>query len=301
MLRPQRCLTIRRSIVTWLTAVAGLLLASYASGAEVVVVSLTNGRILTGEIDSRTDETELWLHSTEPSIVLLSSVPWSEVASARIQKKTLSQGEFRDAAIQLKQPIPADVFRQSPASIKTSQPPVMPRVRTMEIVPTLANWDRDAEPDGVEVRINPLTSEGQVAAINGIVTVRLVGRRLGTSERLESRGSMGFWTDGASTREYMPRRGNARYQELGRWSERLQATDATNSGYVLRLPFRNVHPEHDLDVALDGQIDAHLSVTGQGVYDATSPIQLRRFSPLREELQLYRGTRLFPDEYSNQR
>jgi hypothetical protein len=49
--------------------------------------------------------------------------------------------------------------------------------------------------------------------------------------------------------------------------------------------------------ARDGQLDAHLSVDGQGVHAATTPIQLRSFSPLREELQINRRTRYIPNEF----
>ncbi len=289
--------TFRLLTIAALVMCVGLLDNPQASAGTIVVIQLVNGRLLTGEVNSRTDKSDLWLHSAEPSIVVLSSVPWSDVAAARIGQQTLSTVGLREALTQLKSPIPVAIFRQS-TTPEAQVPAHVQRVSSFEILAKLGNWDRDVEPDGLEVRVNPMTADGNTAAVDGMIKLRLVGRRVASFERLESQSAFGFRTDSGSPREYAPRMNNARYIELGQWNERIRSRDATSSGYLLRLPFRTVHPEYDLDIALDGQLDAHLSVQGQPILEATAPLQLRTFSPLREELQLNRRTRFFPDEFT---
>ena len=270
--------------------------APMATAGSLVIIQLRNGRSLAGEVNSRTDGVDLWIHSTAPSVVILSAIPWSEVSAARVGSEPIPETQLREALSLLKAPVPKSVFRQSATSVPRAATPAL-RVASLEILARLGNWDRDIEPDGLDVRINPLTADGETVAVDGMITLRLIGRRLGSQDRLETPPGFGFWTDGGSPREYAPRLNTTRYVELGRWSERLSTRDAA-AGYRLKLPFRSVHPEFDLDVALDGELTAHLNVRGQNIQQVSTPVQLRSFSPLREELQLHRRTRYFLDEYT---
>lgn len=271
-------------------------LSDRAMAGTIVVVQLQNGRRMMGEVDSRTDEFELWLHSTEPSIAISSSVPWPQIAVARIAGGPDLRTDLRSRLRKLRSPIPVTTFQQVATRMESLRSPQLQRVVSLEIVPRLTNWDDDVEPDGFEVRVSPFTSEGTAAAVNGNITLRLLGRRLGTYERLESHAGFGLMSNGSNTREYSPRLNTTVYFELGRWNERLSAKNRTPSGYQLRLPFRDAHPEFDLDIALDGQLDARLSVDGQRIHETTLPVQLRAFSGLREELQLNRRMRYLPVE-----
>ncbi len=267
-----------------------------------VVLELVDGRILSGHVDERTDDAELWLHSAEPSILVLTSVPWTDVSSARVGKETWSAAAFRGIAQDLKAPVPAAVVRKPPQNHERARTePGPPRVQSLDVITRLANWDRDAEPDGIEVRLAPLAADGTPQSVEGIASVRLLGRRIVSNSRLESRSNLGFWSGRAALLEHRTDGNTQPYVEVGRWNERLRKSDLSRDGeYVIRLPFRNIHPEYDLDVALNGQIDVKLSVTGQNVFYATAPVELRAFSPLREELQLNSQTRFFPDEFRGQ-
>jgi len=269
---------------------------SRARAADVVVVVLQDGRVLSGCVGERTDDTDLWLFSAEPSILVSSATRWSDVASATVRGKSLTTAEFHAVIGQLKTPVPIDTVRHPAFPISTPSVSTRPRVQSLDVLASLSNWDRDADTDGLELRVRPLTCDEDLAEVDGLVTVRLLGQRRGTRARLESSQQFGFWTNGASVSEYWPGRGPQRYVELGRWTERIRAEQLTARGYVVRLPFRRVHPGHDLDVGLDGVVDVRLNVTGQGSWNATTPLQLRTFSPLRDDLQLYRRTRYFPDE-----
>jgi len=280
-------------LATWIFVYPGI---QVASAAPIVVIQLHNGRVLTGNVDSRTSDSELWLHTTEPSIVILCSIAWNDVRTVKIGDKVLPQNDLRRTLQNLKVPIPDDVFRHPTVRSRPMTVP-NPKIVSLEIRAKLANWDRDLEPDGLELRVSPLTAEGNSTAVDGLITIGLMGRRLGTSERLEPQSRFGFHSNGGSPREYSPRGQSARYVELGRWSERLKKAEGQPAGYhLLRLPFRTVQPEYDLDVALDGQLDVRLNLKGQQIQTASTPVQLRQFSPFREELQLNRGTRFFPDE-----
>ena len=85
--------------------------------------------------------------------------------------------------------------------------------------------------------------------------------------------------------EYSPLYSDNRYVELGRWTERVKASRFTLQGYAARLPFRNIHPEYDLDVGLDALVEGRFNVSRQGILYATSPIELRLYNPLRDSLQ----------------
>lgn len=267
------------------------------SGAEgdVVAIHLRDGRVLTGVVNEKTDDAELWLHSAEPSILILTSTSWREISSASVAGKPVTPEAFRKEAEQSKTPLPIATFRQ-PAALARSAIPAPGRVQSLDVFASNANWDRDAESDGLALRLNPLAADGSTTAVDGMLTVRLLGRRRGTRDLRTSPPRFGFWTNGTPTTEYSPLRADERYVELGRWTERVKASHFTRDGYVARLPFRNVHPEYDLDVGLDGLVQCRLSVNGQGILDAASSVSLRDYSPLRDQLQIDRGTRFFPDE-----
>lgn len=249
-----------------------------AGAAERVIVHTRDGRILSGEIDARTGADDLWLRLSEPSILLLSPVAWRDVESAELQGRQITRDELQKATATLKTEIPKGIFGQPSAPAAPSLPvdPAMPalRVQSLAIDATIANWDSDAEVDGLEVRVYPQAADGSAVPINGQIVVRLFGQRFSYIEIRED------------------------VTEIGKWTERLRPRQftAADGSAVIRLPFRVLHPEFDLDVRWFGQVNATLNVAGQGVYDASVPVVLRSFSPLRDYLHLYRGERFFPGE-----
>lgn len=267
-------------------------------GAEgdFVAVQLRDGRILSGVVDERTDGVELWLHSAEPSILVLTSTPWAEIRSARVAGKTLTADDFQKEAEQSKTPLPIATFRQPAVSVQPAKP-APSRAQSLDLFASIANWDRDAESDGLSLRLNPLSADGSTTAVDGLLVVRLLGRRRGTRDLRTSPPSFGFWTNGTPTTTYAPLHADERYVEIGRWTERIKASRFTRDGYLARLPFQNLQPEDDLDLDGDGLVECRLSVKGQGILNATTYVSLREYSPLRDQLQIDRGTRFFPDEY----
>ena len=60
-----------------------LLCASWCQAEEVTIVT-QQGRTITAEVDTLTDDEALWLRFVKPSIVLRRSIAWDEVAAARV-------------------------------------------------------------------------------------------------------------------------------------------------------------------------------------------------------------------------
>jgi hypothetical protein len=267
------------------------LVAGADFAAETVVAHSRNGQILTGVVDERTTARRLWLRLAAPNIVALGSVDWRDVKWIEAQGRNYSAEEFRPEAMRLKSTIPDNVFAKIVAQRDQSvdndrrdraqRRRIWPQVQSLRIEADLANWDRDAEVDGLEVRVYPQAADRSVVPVSGMLTAQLFGQNITPDEMFE------------------PARED--YSRLERWSVRLARLDFAGeelSGHeaVIRLPFRRIHPEFEVDVRNFGQLNASLAVDGQGVHDATVPVILRSYSPVRERLQQYRRDRFLPGE-----
>jgi hypothetical protein len=251
---------------------------------DTVTVQSRDGRILTGEVDTRTDENLLWLRCTAPSILVMSSVQWSQVVVAQYRGQALSAAEFRPLAEKLKSKLPADFFpsdfawlggaSQSRPISRTSEPGIRqhPKVQSLHIEAAVANWDADVEIDGLELRVFPCAADGEIVPTHGMISVRLIGHYPYPTNRKDA------------------------FRELARWGKKVRTTDYGDWGAVYRFPFQNVHPEFDLASSADGLVHCKLGVPGQGNFEASVPISLRPYNPLREQLQLHQRKRFFPRE-----
>lgn len=259
-----------------------------AYGADPVTVRANDGRVLRGEVDASTDQHLLWVRRTAPSIAINSAVRWSDVVSVGHGDRVFSAAEFRPLAEELKSELPADFFAQDaakdPAEAGAGTPNSWPKssqgarhalerekVRSLRIDAELANWDGDVEVDGLEVRVSPLAGDGRIVAAGGTLSIRLIGKSPSATSRHA-------------------------FQELGRWSKPVRATDFGTWGAVYRFPFRTIHPEFDLDVSPYGLLHARLGVRGDGSFEASVPVRVRVYDPLRDHLQLHEGKRFFPNE-----
>lgn len=255
------------------------ILAGACLAAEPVVAHLRNGRTVSGVVDAQTTRSRLWLRLTAPNIVALSSVDWRDVTRIEAQGRDYSAEEFRPEAVRQKTKMPANIFVKPVVKAGESvadQRRTWPRVQSLRIEAELANWDQDAEVDGFEVHIYPLASDRNIVPVSGMLTAQLIGQNLTPDLMFEPVGE--------------------NYSRLERWSQRLTPDSFGGQEAVVRLPFRRIHPEFEVDVRIYGQLSASLSVDGQGIYDATIPVIMRTYSPLRERMQLYDRYRFFPGE-----
>lgn len=249
------------------------------SAAETIVVHTHDGRVRTGVVDAQTTGTDLWLRASSPGIVAMSSIRWNDISRIEAGGKIYPVEAFVAVSERFKSSLSADFFAKTPADrLEEAERAaeaarlnaVDRRVQSLTIDAYLANWDRDAEVDGLELRVYPLNIDRAVIPVDGLVTAELIGQYYPEIHIFDPV--------------------QQEVQLLEKWTERVHPRSFGNDGAVLRLRFRARHPEFDLAVRYFGQVNVKLNVQGQGTYDATVPVTLRTFSPLREQLQLYHGT-----------
>ena len=290
-----------------LVVTLSLLLAGAVSADEVdeqitraVRVRLTDGRIVTGTVNERTDESELWLHFHHPNLQMSAAFRWDQVESAIYFGRQLDPDELYRLATQLKTsaPPPAPFHPRhgedlSPYSTYQSHPHGIPqfgprqfgaqqfgaqqfgaqrfgnhanpgRVTSLQAVARLAQWDADAAIDGLELHIQPLTIDGRILPVNGTISASL---HAAVRSRYENERPT---------------------QELERWSEVIRAADFGPDGAIVRLPFRRSGPDDNLNISSNGRVQVRLGVSGHGAFDAQIPINIRNIDPFQDHQRLYR-------------
>jgi len=256
-----------------------------------VKVYLRNGRNLTGEVDIATTDKLLWIRSTVPGVVLRSALEWDKITHVRHAGRILSAIESRKQLADLKSAQPKGFFTDlahknrlrnansvRPANRLGSRRLGRGALRSLQIEAVVANWDRDAETDGIRVRVSPLDAAGQIIPVRGWLDLQLIGH-----------------AQQASTQNRFRRR--SAFPVLGRWNIRVRESDFKSAGAVYQVPFEQFHPESDLSIAPYALFHARLNVASQGSFEATEPnVHLLPFSQIRDELQGRTGRRLFPHE-----
>ena len=282
-------------------AILSLLLATTATARadEPVGILLTDGRFASGSLDSATDAARLWIHTTDNGIVLRSSFDWNRIARIVHDSKQHTPSEFRNLIGQLQSSSPTlaepdhDTLATAdglPAALRAvtlarhdSVEPSPPPVRSLRGRAWAASWDSDPELDGVLVEITALGPFGEFVAVDGLLSLTLLGEySQGHPEHL--------------------RRFRPRYPEMARASVQVQAEHFEGGHAVYQLPYQNILPEGRLDVFPQGVVTATLGVSGQGNFTAsTDALSLIPASPIRDRRQQLFGRRYFPQELSNLR
>ena len=290
---------------------AGVVWSDDAS--TVVTLLLANGRKTLGLIDSTTDDMHLVIRQSSASVVLRTRVPWISIASIDIENQSVTVTELQQRLPQLHTVGPRSAFAVSPSTVviqreadpefesvspyrgnvvtissdapETVSPasPVTPsaqrRVRSLQFSTQPANWDDDAEVDGLLIQIRPVDEVGRLVPVNGTLDLKLLGL---------SRTSGGQVQPGLSPVEF---------PVLDSWSQAVRRADFTNEGAVYRLAFRHYRPDREVSVDPVGLTNARLSVSGVGTFAASEDITLLRpYSHIRDQHQMFRGTRMLPDE-----
>jgi hypothetical protein len=210
-------------------------------------------------------------------------VAWSSIAEAAIDGEVVSSPALRQRLVALATAGPVAFLawrdQSETAEIPTLPAAVLPlrkRVVSLEIDAVLVNRDRDVEPDGLEVCVAALDCDGVPRTVRGSLAARLWGERVGTNDS------------------------HQRFEDLARWSEPVCEADFRDGVACYFLPFRTVRPEFDFSLATDAHLNVRLGVHGEGNFEASIPVHLRRFSPLRDRLQLFDSSRFFRDELTEE-
>ena len=258
---------------------------------RAVRVRLNDGRILAGTVNERTDESELWLHFHHPNMQMSASFRWDQIESANYFGRTLTAEELFRLSAQLKTSAPppppfpstprigprSDLDATSSPRISTtristirlaaSSPPRRSsggRITTLHATARLAQWDADAEFDGLELHLKPVTVDGQLLPVNGTITATL---RAAVRPRYDN---------------------NRANEQVERWSETIREGDFGADGAVVRLPFRKQRPDAHQGTSGNGRVDVRLGVPGHGAFDAQIPINIRNIDPYRDHQILFR-------------
>lgn len=251
-----------------------------------VTIQTTDGREIVGQVDERTDQNSLWIRQEREQIMLTTALKWSEIATASDGEVELPLEQLPDLLQELASEEPKgllvrqtiypdeslcpDCESREPDGLATQRRAT--RIRNVEVEAHLVNLDRDVEPDGLELVVAAIDENGYPVPVRGSLYVRLWG------ERIKPRGAL------------------VRYEQLQQWTQRVDRDDFIEDVASYLLRFRTVQPEFDLGLSPDALVHVKLSVFGQGSYEASVPVMVRKFNPVRDRLQLTRGERFFPNE-----
>lgn len=205
-----------------------------APGSHLAVTT-TTGRVLLGQLDARTSPHRLWLTAEAEGMTISSLITRGEVLGIAAAEPFALPPRLEAPSGAIQPPA------APPISANSRRPAV---VRSLTVFAQLANWNGDAEPDGLRVWIQPRAANGAPVAAGGGVTVRLAVFR-------------GDWRGS---------RGGFRVEE--EWFREISAEAAGEAGAVLELPFEKIRPETDRELLSLGVVSVRLSVAGQGTFDA---------------------------------
>lgn len=265
-----------------LLAIASTAFTAHAlHGAEplpaAISVRLASGRVFTASVDRKTNQDTLWLRFDGFTTTLLRPVLWNAVRQANVGGEIFTGPELRERAAALatarpaRNPSPIREPERDDFDVQTAQVP--PRLRSLQLDASPANWDADVEDDGILLRVYPLDEFGQVMPIDGTLAVDLIGDQAGSTARGQN------------------------VMDLGRWTRRLEPAAVGPNGAVFRLEYQAIHPEFFTQTSPYALVHARLSAPGHGSFEATTGVlRLRPYNGMRDRRQQDAGTRFFPGE-----
>ncbi len=265
-------------------------------GPAELTVSLQSGRTFTAAVDVRTNAEQLWLRFEDGATTFWRPIRWERVVAADYEGRSIAGEELRAVAEQIESrgrmdaealPPPAEAVAAPVApvaevvpSVLVPAPVALPPVRSLAIEARAANWDADVEIDGLLVTAYALDGAGCAVPVQGVLSVEAIGTQPSAlrSEFVHSRG--------------------APFPRLGQWTQQIETFTAPAGGACVRLPFRTLHPEFDLELGAYGLVHARLVVPGQGVFEASAGlVRVQPYSPIRDYREQLYGDRFFAGEW----
>lgn len=269
-----------------------------AGEAEQITLHLVSGRTFTGAVDRRTTSDRLWLRVDKGGISILRPVDWRSIVDAQRGEQTLSRSQLLAAIDELRSSRKPNADEESTPEVAAPHEPTVqdstpeaapernapfernagpvPLVQSLQVDAMTGVWSSGVDSTGIVLDVSPLDGEGCLTPVDGTLEVDLFGDQYGS-----------------------PTRGQD-YRLLGHWVVRLDASQMTENGARLRLPFQAVSPDFRNDLSPYALVHVRLNAPGHGVFDATSGVtRLQRYDGLRGRLQEATGSRFFRNERTN--
>lgn len=245
-----------------------------------VTVTLDSGRSLWGEVDSRSDEEQLWLRRTEGNVILTTAIRWDSIGSASVGENIVDSEELvrvlRAQATEEPEAFLTE-FETLQGSIHFEKPvmALSSRVVSIEADAVLSNLDRTVEADGLVLALSAVDDTGRFVPVRGSLTARLIVER----------------NDFHS--------GQVTFEEFGRWTAPVSMPDFLEGVAEFTLRFRRLSPEFDWQLCTAALVNIRLSIYGEGNFEASVPVAIHQFNPIRDELRNQQGFRFFRNELTH--
>ena len=234
--------------------------------------------MLSGEIDRRSDAESLWVRRTEGNVILASAIAWTDIASVELDGQSVEVATLESDYAQYATAAPATFLTEFEPLELTREPiplhgwNVRQRVTTIEIDASLANLDRTVDSDGLFVVLAVFDDHGDAVPVRGSLSARLIVERLD------------------------PHTGQVSFEEFQRWSAPVSVADFHEGIAELPLRFRRASPEFRWDLCTAALLNVRLGVAGQGNFEASVPVAIQEWNPIRDEMRNQQGSRFFRDE-----
>lgn len=249
--------------------------------ANEVHLTLASGRSVSGMIDPATSSQTIWLRSQVGQAILRRPIDVAAIDRIEIHGQRANLNELQQLAANanaaparsstaeksIRDIRPGKIIVIQPAAPSTPTDTFVPQAKhlppvTLRIDAYPANWDADAEDDGLLVSITPLDREGTAVPVTGVAQIEWWGSQV-----------VSRWQTPVGRESYRPLRWA--YQ-----SENLTA-EQFSTGYRVQLPFQGMNPLEQALVFPYSLVRVRLVVPGVGELLAERDgIRAHRFQPL---------------------
>lgn len=220
--------------------------------APRVELHTKDGRVLSGVIDSQTDNSYLCIRTDGNRVAMLRKLPWQDVVKAEVGGRSLTGSELQHRVRELAssqeswpwQPVAAaNSHSQSPAA-----PPPATWIRDVRLSAELASLGSDQDPDTIVLELCPLDREGHPAQMTATVDVVLLAA---------------VNHDFAS----VPLARGMLWQPVRSWHFQLLAHPSQQGRYVLDLPIEKLAIDRQRLASVYGIIQVRIAIPGQRVLE----------------------------------
>jgi hypothetical protein len=248
---------------------------------RLVEIETQDGRALQGVVDQRSDAQALWVRRTEGNVILATNVAWGNISTAAIDGEPVEVSLLESNFQQLKTSAPTTFLTEFEPLQSTSRPlPAIPwdqrrRITSIEVDAAIVNLDRTVESDGLVAALAVFDDHGVAMPVRGSLSARLIVERLDQHT-------------GAVT-----------FEEFQRWSVPVSPRDFRDGIAELPLRYRRASPEFRWDLCTAALLNVRLGVPGAGNFEASVPVAIQEFNPIRDEMRNQQGYRFYRDELTH--